>query len=119
MYKVLKNDVLSRLDKIVLKEFNKAILQLQTDEVIPVTPLRDGGLRSSITTELATSKNKVAKIISRGNIAPYNIKVHELIEPVNWTEPGTGSKYIENPVKNYSEKYIKKAIREGLKKNGF
>lgn len=91
-----------------------------TDKIILATPLDKGDLRKSLTTEHATLENKEFVWVSKGNIAPYNLKVHELPnDTTNWSEPGTGNKYLERPVNNHAEKLFTKAIREGLKANGF
>lgn len=128
MYSELNMNIINKLQSTVLNEINKAGEQLLTDKIIPVTPLSDGNniigysggdLRKSLTTKHMTSSEKVFYWISRGNIAPYNLSVHEMLGIVNWTEPGTGPKYLEVPVKKFADKYITKAIKRGLKLNGF
>ena len=119
MYKNLDNKVLKLLETTLIKEINKAGEALLTERIIPVTPIDQGDLRKSLTTQHATSKDFNFYWISRGNIAPHNLRVHELLGIVNWSEPGTGAKFLENPVKIYSKDYFTKAIKRGLKSNGF
>ena len=74
-------------------------------EVIPVTPKSRGGgnLRNSV-------KNygvEIAGTVATGTVGAggagikYARRVHELPEDSNWSEPGTGPKYLERPAKAY------------------
>lgn len=120
MYKNMNNAKINLHNNIIIKECNKAGEQLLTDKIIPVTPLDKGDLRKSLTTEHATIENKEFVWVSKGTEAPYNLKVHEMPnDSTNWSEPGTGNKYLERPVNNNAKKLFTKAIREGLKANGF
>lgn len=120
MYKNLDNSVIKKMLETTINEINKAGEMVQTEQIMPVTPLDRGGLRKSLDTQHATLNHKYFYWRSRGNLAPYNLKVHEWLNPSpRWSEPGTGAKYIENPVVNHAGRYMQKAIKRGLKLNGF
>lgn len=128
MYKNMDNVKINLHNRIILDSGNKAGEQLKTDKIIPVTPIgpgdgkgyAGGDLRKSITTKHMEPGDLYFEWISKGTEAPYNKRVHELPnDSTNWSEPGTGNKYLERPVNNHAEKLFTKAIREGLKANGF
>ena len=50
----------------------------------------------------------VGKVSFGGGEVDYADIVHEMPNDVNWTEPGTGNKYLENPLKENSQKYLDK-----------
>ena len=41
-----------------------------------------------------------------GGAVEYAVAVHEMPNETNWTEPGTGNKYLEKPLKANSAKYL-------------
>jgi hypothetical protein len=50
---------------------------------------------------------------------PYARKVHELPSESNWSEPGTGPKFLENAVNKQKPKapdYVEKKVREALRR---
>lgn len=120
MYKNLDNSVINKLLETTLNEINKAGEMVFTEQIIPVTPKKTGDLRKSLDTQHAEMNHKYFYWRSRGNISPYNRKVHEMLSPaIRWSEPGTGAKYLENPVINHAGRYMAKAMKRGLKLNGF
>ena len=120
MYKNLDNSVIKKMLETTINEINKAGEMVLTEQIIPVTPLDKGDLRKSLDTKHMNRKQMFFYWRSRGNLAPYNLKVHEWLNPSpRWSEPGTGAKYIENPVINHAGRYMKKAIKRGLKLSGF
>jgi hypothetical protein len=120
MYKNIDNSVINKLLGTTINEINKAGEMVLTEQIIPVTPLDKGDLRKSLDTKHMNRKQMFFYWRSRGNLAPYNLKVHEWLNPSpRWSEPGTGAKYIENPVINHAGRYMKKAIKRGLKLSGF
>ena len=79
-----------------------------------------GKLRKSHATVHATRQKPYAKVVSKGNIAPYNVRVHEWTDAsVNWTTPGTGAKWMENTFRNNSLKTFNRVLKGEMKKNGF
>lgn len=69
---------------------------------IKVTPKKWGPLRNSIFVK-QESEGETRKLIigAGGNAAPYALVIHEKMEQeVEWTTPGTGPKYIENPIRS-------------------
>ena len=54
------------------------------------------------------------KVSFGGGAVDYADIVHEMPNTTNWTEPGTGNKYLENPLKENSQKYLDK-IKEAAK----
>lgn len=47
--------------------------------------------------EMKKEKSKATAEISYNT--PYAVRVHEDMTPKNWTTPGTGPKYLENPMR--------------------
>lgn len=89
-----------QLSKIIADRVNAWAQSLQ-EEIINRTPKDTGKLRESI--EIVPAKAGENDILtvefkSLGTIAPYNLYVHE-IKAKNYSTPGTGIKFIENPVK--------------------
>ena len=111
--------VINQVTDITLKSANITVEVVLNQNVIPVTPLDKGRLRKSMSTVKATHSKPYAKIVSKGNIAPYNIRVHELEPPVNWTTPGTSGKFLEVPFKNNVVKTFNRVLKGEMKKNGF
>jgi hypothetical protein len=68
---------------------------------IKVTPKKWGPLRNSIFVKMETAGERQRLIIGAGgNAAPYALIIHEKLgTSVNWSTPGTGPKYLENPIR--------------------
>lgn len=72
------------------------------NQAMPLTPLRDkngGSLRRSAFVslpEMAAGGLQV-RVGYDGRSAPYALFVHEMTGQVNWSEPGTGAKFLERP----------------------
>tara|TARA_Y100000361_G_C11050370_1_gene284827 strand:+ start:226 stop:645 length:420 start_codon:yes stop_codon:yes gene_type:complete len=71
----------------------------------PLTPLRDGALRRSAYAGLPERKGRevVVEVGFDGASAPYALFVHEMPVETNWTEPGTGPKFLEGPFDEMSK----------------
>ena len=72
----------------------------RTTKILPRTPKDFGNLRGTITARV-TRQGSVARLefYAGGPAAPYAVHVHENLKAnVHWKTPGTGPKYIENPV---------------------
>lgn len=67
---------------------------------LPITPMRDGILRSTqhVKPPVITRDEVKVEFGYGGPAAPYAWRVHELPESSNWTTPGTGPKYLEGPL---------------------
>ncbi len=82
-----------------------ALFQIGTNtinEAIPITPLRPrrgGSLRRSAFVDLPKPKGSgvEVKVGFDGRSAPYALWVHEMPDSTNWSEPGTGNKFLEKP----------------------
>lgn len=65
-------------------------------------PVDTGALHDSIFVEQDTNKSSVQSVVTigaGGPAAPYAVDVHDNLDPkVRWKVPGTGPKFIENPV---------------------
>ncbi len=77
----------------------------------PATPLLTGNLRSSATFELGPQLIGTV-VIWVGFNTPYAARIHELegiVAPrsVNWTTPGTGSKYLEAKLVAHGAEYLR------------
>ena len=81
------------------------------DKAIQKTPKDTNELRLSGT---ATVEKKGVESIGRvgfgGGQVDYAIEVHETIK--NYKEPGTGAKYLENPLKENAQKYFDKIAND-------
>lgn len=80
---------------------------------IVVTPKDDNYLRNSW---YATQPGKRGAFSELGYGAEYATHVHEMPNTVNWSEPGTGNKYLEKPFnvakQGASERIARVARRE-------
>jgi len=86
---------------------------LLATESIRRTPLDTGALRGSIKTlrPEVHPDNILVKIVAGGPAAPYALIVHEKMGSVNWQEPGTGPKYLENPVNEAAANWTERLAR--------
>ena len=111
------NDVLANLE-IVTREIElkaeKSIGQCAEDlldKAVQKTPIDSGELRLSGT---ATVEKKGVESIGRvgfgGGQIDYALAVHETIK--NYKEPGTGAKYLENPLKENAQRYFNKIAND-------
>jgi hypothetical protein len=77
------------------------------DKAVQRTPIDTGELRLSGT---ATVEKKGVESTGRvgfgGGQVDYALAVHETIK--NYKEPGTGAKYLENPLKENAQRYFNK-----------
>ena len=117
---VLKN--LNKVEKKVVmaaeKGMGKALGQLYNDAVMvtPTVPLKEGTLRGSRKQEI-----KKTGSILRGTLGldvPYAAYLHEGIRisgthgVSNWSEPGSGKKYLQNKLDRFRNAYMKIIGRE-------
>ena len=81
------------------------------DKATQKTPIDTGELRLSGT---ATVEKKGVESIGRvgfgGGQVDYALAVHETIK--NYKEPGTGAKYLENPLKENAQRYFNKIAND-------
>jgi hypothetical protein len=67
-------------------------------EAIPLTPMDTGNLRNTGFVGFATNRDGIeVKVGFGGTAASYALRVHELPKESNFSEPGTGPKYLERP----------------------
>ena len=119
----IKN-VLANFDRLIdniEKKTKKAVFECAADlltESNKETPFNSGDLRKSGKVTMTTYNKGPAGEVSYGDAeVDYAEKVHE-IKKKNYTEPGTGWKYLEKPLKrnaikykNYIQSEIKKVVR--------
>ena len=92
--------VINQVTDITLKSANITV-EILMNQMVNLIPLEHGKLRKSHATEHATKNKHYAKVVSKGNEAPYNVRVHEWTDAsVKWTTPGTGAKWMENTFRN-------------------
>ena len=115
------NDVLRNLNITVLnmnKKVEKQIELCSEDllrKAVDATPMDTGELRRSGTVSVdKKGMMTTGKVSFGGGAVDYADIVHEMPNTTNWTEPGTGNKYLENPLKENSQKYLDK-IKEAAK----
>ena len=71
------------------------------------TPIDTGELRKSGTVSVdKKGMMTTGKVSFGGGAVEYAVAVHEMPNETNWTEPGTGNKYLEKPLKANSAKYL-------------
>jgi hypothetical protein len=80
-----------------------------------LAPIDSGDLRGSSSVEITTAFDKPTATVSFNT--PYALRMHE---DMSYTakEPGTGQKYLENPLNENGKRYasrIKQSVKEGLK----
>jgi len=123
------SDVLANLDKMVEKTdkmVKKAIYEVSADllrESNIVCPKDKGNLRKSGQVRIEKKNGEYVGKVSYGDARTivdgedYAVKVHE-IRAKNYTEAGTGWKYLENPLKKKSaiyQKHIADAVGRAIK----
>ena len=106
------NDVLRNLNRIIRDTEKKSEKQIKKccedllSKAVDITPMDTGELRKSGTTDYDSAK-KTGRVTFGGGSVEYAVAVHEMPNETNWTEPGTGNKYLEKPLKANSDKYLK------------
>jgi len=110
-------DVLANLNRVTREielKAEKSIGQCAEDlldKATQKTPIDSGELRLSGT---ATVEKKGVESIGRvgfgGGQVDYALVVHETIK--NYKEPGTGAKYLENPLKENAQRYFNKIAND-------
>jgi len=115
------NDVLRNLNITVLNMNKKVEKQVELcaedllSKAVDRTPKDTQELMKSGAVEIEKNGLKtVGKVSFGGGEVDYADIVHEMPNDVNWTEPGTGNKYLENPLKENAEKYLN-SIKEATK----
>ena len=97
-------------------------------DAMPLTPLRDkmgGSLRASNFVGVPTiSGGRATMEVGFGGAATkYALFVHEMTgSNINWSEPGTGAKYLERPFDQLQPKLannLAQRMAAFLKRNGF
>ena len=117
------NDVLRNLNRTVLNINKKVEKQIELcaedllSKAVDRTPIDTGELRKSGTVSVdKKGMMTTGKVSFGGGAVDYADIVHEMPNTTNWTEPGTGNKYLENPLKENSQKYLDK-IKEAAQVN--
>ena len=115
------NDVLRNLNRTVLNMNKKVEKQIELcaedllSKAVDRTPIDTGELRKSGTVSVEKKgMMTTGKVSFGGGAVDYADIVHEMPNTTNWTEPGTGNKYLENPLKENTQKYLDK-IKEAAK----
>lgn len=72
----------------------------------PTVPKKSGNLRRTQQVNEPTLMPDIA--VEAGFAAEYAAKVHEMPSTYNYTEPGSGPKYLEKKLIKNKEKYMKK-----------
>lgn len=87
--------------------FNAAGELLQdADNVEPKTPKKWGDLKGSKKIEIVDKGGD--PFVKAGFNIEYAHHVHEMVSPaVNWTEPGSGAKYLESKLTRFWQKYLR------------
>ena len=98
------NNLIKQMEKKAEKQIKKCCEDLLS-KAVDITPLDTGELRKSGTTDYDTA-TKTGKVSFGGGAVDYAVAVHEMPNETNWSEPGTGNKFLEKPLRANSEKYL-------------
>ena len=98
------NNLTKQIEKKAEKQIKKCCEDLLS-KAVDITPMNTGELRKSGTTDYDTA-TKTGKVSFGGGAVNYAVAVHEMPNETNWSEPGTGNKFLEKPLKANSEKYL-------------
>ena len=101
-----------------LRKWAEGVATISKDERCPVA--QDGGtLRSTIKVE---QDSESVSIVAGGPAADYAHEVHEdfawhkananFPDKINWTKPGTGPKYLENPINEKLDEAVPAMMKE-------
>ena len=71
----------------------------------PTVPKKTGHLRRSQRVEVKKEKNEIYVLC--GFNTNYAAKLHEAPSNWNWTEPGSGPKFLESTLQKNAKKYMK------------
>ena len=115
------NDVLRKLNITVLNMNKKVEKQIELcaedllSKAVDRVPKDTKELMKSGVVDVEKNGLKTTgRVTFGGGQVDYADIVHEMPNTTNWTEPGTGNKYLENPLKENSQKYLDK-IKEAAK----
>ena len=115
------NDVLRNLNATVTAINKKSEKQIEKccqdllSKAVDRVPKDTKELMKSGAVEVEKNELKTTgKVSFGGGQVDYADIVHEMPNNVNWTEPGTGNKYLENPLKENAKKYLD-SIKEATK----
>ena len=86
---------------------------LMVKDIIKVTPKDEGDLRDSWYVSKPFKRIGFSEVGFGAKHAPY---VHEMPSDVNWSEPGTGNKFIEKPFSARRGRMAKEIAREAKKR---
>lgn len=98
------NNLTKQMEKKAEKQIKKCCEDLLS-KAVDITPMNTGELRKSGTTDYDTA-TKTGKVSFGGGAVDYAVAVHEMPNETNWSEPGTGNKFLEKPLKANSDKYL-------------
>jgi len=80
------------------------IVLLDSDNQVPKTPKLKGGLKRSKFTQ-PVQQHGSNYFADLGYDMPYAHRLHEAPAGWNWSEPGSGPKYLSSKLKNNKQKY--------------
>ncbi len=108
-FAMLKKKIAIKIEQ-AIKETGQNLLD-ETVQVTPMSPLgteTSGDLRKSGKLDIEKSgKNTEAVVTFGGGKVDYALRVHEMPNNTNWSESGTGNKYLEKTVDDNRKKYLK------------
>jgi hypothetical protein len=95
--KVIQQDVERYRSAAVVALYDEAVKII--NKSVRVTPFKNGDLRrSAFVSKPSSEGNEIAIELGYGGLASkYALAVHEMPKSNNFTEPGTGPKYLERP----------------------
>jgi len=85
-----------------LWELGWAIIK-HANSVEPTTPRKIGDLRAS--GKVVVDQRKLDLLVGFNMVQAH--RLHEGLKDWNWTEPGSGPKYLESKLSMFKDKYIK------------
>jgi len=111
---IIKRDVYRYREAAVAALFDEATRII--NKSIPVTPFDTGDLRrSAFVSRPKFEGNAVEVELGYGGFASkYALAVHEMPKSTNWSEPGTGPKYLERPFDAAKRGQAKRLQRDAM-----
>jgi len=110
------------VEKTIPGHAEKGLLQagaaLIRDAIVeePTVPKKTGHLRRNQRIEVVKESGKAISVLAGFN-TNYAAKLHEAPSSWNWSEPGSGPKYLESKLSKHKDKYMK-VVADYIKDQG-
>jgi hypothetical protein len=87
------------------------------DRALPLTPKAPGGGDLRASGNVRPGRDAAGPFVEVGFDEDYALPVHEMLgDDVNWSEPGTGPKFLENPWNENKRRYAEHIKRAAMRR---